>query len=201
MSKKIILSVFIGILFLGLAGILLNGPYFWKVWTNSWSKDDRQHQSTNSTGDISEQRRSEPNTLIVPSLNITAPIVKPQESTEKSYQEALQNGVAHFPGTAEVGEVGNAYIFGHSSDMLLAPGSFKTIFALLPQIEIGAEILVSNNNGEQFRYLVTEKFVVENNQTEVLSQDTNGKQVLTLQTSYPLGTALKRFIVKSELSK
>lgn len=141
----------------------------------------------------------EPNQLIIRSLDIAAPIQFVTEANEKAFQAALINGVVQYPGTAKVGEEGNMYIFGHSSDFAFSKGKYKTIFALLPKIEIGAEILVSDAEGTQYTYKVYDKFIAEKTRTDLLSQDTNHKRILTVQTSYPIGTALQRYIVRAEL--
>ena len=139
------------------------------------------------------------NTLTVPSLGIIVPVVYVGAATEEVFQPALEHGVVHFPHSALAGQVGNVYIFGHSSDYVWSKGKYKNIFALLPKTEIGAEILLTDEKGNLFTYLVTKKFVVAANDVSVLSQATGGKRILTLQTSYPIGTALKRYIVQAEL--
>ncbi len=159
---------------------------------------------------VTEQQRAEhiaetpakldPNTVYIPSLNIKAPIifVDEEKSTEAEFQKALQNGVVHYPKTAGIGEIGNTYIFGHSSDFAFSKGNYKTVFALLPNIQLGAEIMVSNDQGKVFTYKVYDMFVAKKTDIQLLDQNTNGKSILTLQTSYPVGTALKRYIVKAE---
>lgn len=142
-----------------------------------------------------------PNQLQIPSLDITAPIVHITGTDENAFQAGLINGVVLYPGTAEVGTVGNSYIFGHSSDFAFSKGHYKTVFALLPKIELGAEIIVTDGQGNQFKYKVTDKKVVEKTDLSVLSQDTAGKKILSLQTSWPVGTALKRYLVRAELEQ
>ena len=142
---------------------------------------------------------AEPNRLWISSLGITAPIVYVTDATEKTFQAALAGGVVHYPQTAEPGEFGNCYIFGHSSDYVWSHGAFKTVFALLTKIQPGAEILITNKQGQLFTYKVTEAKVVGPNDTQYLSQYGYGKKLLTLQTSYPIGTALKRYIVLAEM--
>ncbi len=138
--------------------------------------------------------------LAIPKLGIDAPVVEPAARSEKAYQQALENGVVHFPGTAMPGQAGNAYFFGHSSDYLWAPGSYKDVFAKLMSVRIGDEIEVTNASGTPFRYVVTGTKVVSPKDLSVLSQGDGVKKMLTLQTSYPLGTALKRFIVTADLA-
>jgi LPXTG-site transpeptidase (sortase) family protein len=139
------------------------------------------------------------NQLTIPTLGIQAPLVYMEGTTEEAFQEALQSGVVHYPGTAEPGQSGNAYYFGHSSDYPWGKGEYKTVFALLPSIKVGDKIAVTNKEGGIFEYVVQETKVVSPDDLSVLSQETDGKKLLSLQTSYPVGTALKRFIVIAEL--
>lgn len=139
------------------------------------------------------------NELSIPSLGITAPVLESSSTSEEEFQKLLRDGVVRYPGTGTVGQVGNVYIFGHSSDYAWSGGDYKTVFALLPDIENGASIDLSDSSGRIYTYLVVKKFVAEKTDTELLSQDTGGKKLLTLQTSYPIGTALKRYIVQAEL--
>ena len=140
-----------------------------------------------------------PHTLFIPSLQISAPIRESKEETETAFQEALQQGVVHYPNTAQPGEIGNMYIFGHSSDYKWSKGHYKTIFAKLPEIIPMSPIYISNADGDVFTYVVQETRIVEANNFSVLAQG-NQKQ-LTLQTSYPVGTARQRFLVIATLSE
>ncbi|MEK7183084.1 MAG: sortase [Patescibacteria group bacterium] len=142
---------------------------------------------------------AEPNTLKIASLAIETPVIYVEDKTESVYQEALRDGVVHYPGTALPGEHGNVYIFGHSSDYVWSPGEYKTVFARLPTIELGAVIEITDAEGKLFHYIVTETKVVGPRDLTVLDQLNYAKQILTLQTSYPLGTALQRYIVVAEL--
>lgn len=141
----------------------------------------------------------EPDLLEIPSLGISAPIVYVDKKDEAVYQAALKRGVVHFPGTALPGELGNAYIFGHSSDYAWNRSPYRAIFALLTEIKTGDEIRASDARGRIFVYRVTGTKVVSPKDLGVLDQQGNSKKILTLQTSYPLGTALRRFIVTAEL--
>ncbi len=145
------------------------------------------------------------NRLIIQRLGIHAPIKTAQninlavsswEDIENQIQDALRDGVVSFPGTANPGERGNAFITGHSSYYPLFPGRYKDIFALLPEIEIG-EIIEVWQNQQKFIYRVSDKREVSPRETSVL--DTTDDSRLTLMTCTPLGTALRRLIVTAEL--
>lgn len=147
------------------------------------------------------------NRLIIPRLGIHAPIKTATginlqfgnwEEIENQIQDALRNGVVSFPGTAQPGEKGNAFITGHSSYYPLFPGRYKDVFALLPKIEIGEEIQVWQGQ-QKFTYQVSDKREVSPTATDVLDETDDSR--LTLMTCVPLGTALRRLIVTAQLEE
>ncbi len=139
------------------------------------------------------------NMLIIERLGIETPIIYVERADEEAFQEGLENGVAHYPGTARIGENGNPYIFGHSSDYIWSRGRYKTILARLPRIKIGEEIIASDHAGKKFVYKVIETKVVSPKELSVLDQRGYQRKLLTVQTSYPVGTALRRFVAIAEL--
>lgn len=177
--------------------VLLNFNYLWANTIFLFRGNKYVYNQGNSNS--IKSNLSEPNQLLIGSLGIKAPIVYIQEKNEKTYQSALMEGVVHFPDTALPGQTGNCYIFGHSSDYIWGKGKYKSIFATLPSIKKGEFIEITDQAGNAFVYEVFDSFVVAANESSVLSQETGGKKLLTLQTSYPIGTALKRFIVQAEL--
>ena len=109
--------------------------------------------------------------------------------------------MVHFPGTAKPGELGNPYIFGHSSDYFWKPGDYKEVFKPLIDIPLETEIRITNSDGELFIYRVIETKIVSPEEVSVLDQYNYERYLLTLQTSWPLGTALKRYIVIAEMDE
>jgi LPXTG-site transpeptidase (sortase) family protein len=195
---KVILTAVI----LGGVYVLMNSDYFWQQANFRLIKPQvEQTQQNRQTGEDQSIKSVQlsANTLSIPSLAINVPILYPNGNTENDFQIALRDGVVHYPGTAAVGQPGNVYIFGHSSDYAWAKGDYKTAFALLPQAKIGADIFLSDTEGRTHRYIVRETFVAAKTDVQLLDQGDRSKSMLTLQTSYPLGTALKRYIVRAEL--
>jgi len=181
------------LIFAGLL-VLANFGYFWQNVHYEMAGVKPVAQPVAATSQLKVQ----PTLLSVPSLGITAPIVYAQEPNETSFQAALLNGVAHYPGTADPGQFGNCYIFGHSSDFIWSKGHYKTVFALLPHIKIGAEITISDSQGQPYVYTVRSTVIASPTELKYLQQDYS-KKVLTLQTSWPVGTALKRYLVLAEI--
>jgi len=145
------------------------------------------------------------NRIIISRLGIHAPIKLTENvdlkkdnwnAIEDQVQNALHDGVVRFPGTAEPGKYGNAFLVGHSSYYPFLPGKYKDIFALLPEIELGDEIEIWQNQ-KKFTFRVSEKKEVKPNNIDVLRQ-TNDQRI-TLMTCTPLGTTLRRLIVTAKL--
>ena len=144
-------------------------------------------------------RLSDPDRLVIPRLGIDAPVIYAAEENEQAFQGALKSGAVHYPGTSGIGEPGNAYIFGHSSDYIWSRGRYKTVFALLPKIQIGELVTVTDREGYLYNYKVIETKVVSPSDVSVLGDYGGARKLLTLQTSYPIGTAWRRFVAVAEL--
>ncbi|HYE22812.1 MAG TPA: sortase [Verrucomicrobiae bacterium] len=178
--------------------VAINFPYFLHQIKYFFRKPPMVFQDPNS---FAAQEKIEPNTLIINSLGIKFPVVYVDEINEDVFQDALQYGVVHYPDTALPGQFGNVYIFGHSSDYAWARGNYKTAFTLLPRIQKGTQIMISDSEGKPYIYKVIETKVVKPTDLSVLDQQNNSKKLLSLQTSYPLGTAISRFIVVAEIEE
>lgn len=131
--------------------------------------------------------------LVIPKINVNAPILTSNSIEESVIQSELKNGVVKYANTANPGEVGNTFIVGHSSGYLWDKSQFKYVFVLLDKMEIGDKAKVYNS-GKKYVYEVTEKKVVEPKDTTVLAK--TDEPYLTLMTCYPPGTTSKRLIVR-----
>lgn len=200
--KKALLPLVVFFAAILLAILAMNAPY---VWTRvKYAASTPDPKAVLKSISITEQADStkgywQPNTLAIPSLGVVAPIQYGTKRSEDAFQELLREGVVHYPGTAMPGAVGNMFIFGHSSDYAWSKGNYKTVLALLPKLEKGSEIKVVDADGYIYTYIAKEFHVVAPTEVQWLSQDTGGKKLLTVQTSYPIGTALKRYLVIAEL--
>lgn len=198
-SLLILATFFLAVL---LAIFAINAPYFWTRLKYAAHTPNPKSVLQSISRDIPTDTTKgawQPNTLAIPSLGITAPIQYATERDEPTFQKLLKAGVVHYPGTALPGKVGNMFIFGHSSDYAWSGGNYKTVLALLPKLKPGEEIKVVDRDGYIYTYIAKNTVVVAPTDVQWLSQDTSGKRLLTVQTSYPIGTALKRYLVIAEL--
>ncbi len=141
------------------------------------------------------------NRIVIPAIGKNIPIKsistrhllnEDWKALEDEIQEALKEGVVHYPGTADPGDVGNSFITGHSSYYLWDPGRYKDVFALLHNVEVGDEITVFFEQ-ERHNYIVEEKKIVSPEDVDVLKQTEDRR--LTLMTCTPIGTNINRLII------
>lgn len=125
-----------------------------------------------------------------------APITANVDSnSEKTYQDALSHGLAHFKGSNLPGGNGNVLIYGHSAAGDYAeknPKDIVTAFTRLFKLNIGDKISIKFEDDE---YNYTIKKIKEINPEEVDVFNNSGGKTLTLMTCSPPGLSSKRLIV------
>lgn len=135
--------------------------------------------------------------VAIEKINVNAPIVAEVDTTDRAaYMEALRRGVAHAKDTATPDQVGNVYLFAHSTLNFWEYGEYATVFTLLHQVEPGDRIVLFYRGG-RFDYRVTEKEIVPGFDLTPLKRESS-RQVLTIQTCDPPGTTLRRLIITAE---
>lgn len=142
--------------------------------------------------DLSNLKRPEEFYISIPKIEIKNAKVA-VDSTR------FQNQLAHFPGTAIPGQVGNSFITGHSVLPQFAdPKNYLGIFTELSKLEVGDDIEVEMN-GKTLNYVVQYSKVVDPKDTSVLLPISQTGKNLTLMSCVPPGTSLKRLVVISSL--
>lgn len=136
--------------------------------------------------------------IVIPKINVNTPVVADVNPADKAaYMDALNYGAAHALGTAKPGQVGNAYVFAHSTADLFNIERYAAVFTLLNKLENGDRITTFYNN-IRYDYRVTRKYIVDFSDVSPLTA-TYDKPVLTLQTCDPPGTEFQRLIITADL--
>lgn len=205
-SKKSVKSYILTVALIIIVGVV--GYFIFTSWQNrseviNTSNVNASHLPTSGDREIKKPTLAtgQADYLWIPDREIEAPVIYVDEVSEEVFQEALARGVVHYPNTALPGELGNPYIFGHSSDYFWKPGDYKTIFAPLVDIPLDTEVRITDHQGELFIFKVIETKIVGPKEVSVLDQQNYERKLVTLQASYPIGTALKRYIVIAELDE
>jgi len=139
------------------------------------------------------EERPEEFYISIPKLNVKNATVK------VDYLNFYEN-LSHFPGTALPGEVGNAFITGHSVlPQFTDPENYRTIFSKLPELEVG-DVINIESEGASYKYIVQYKKIVSPKDISVLKPISKGAKNLTLMTCVPPGTSIKRMVVVAALA-
>jgi LPXTG-site transpeptidase (sortase) family protein len=144
--------------------------------------------------------------IVIPKIGKNIPLVNVEHhdasnSSEwhKIFMQELEKGIIKYPGSADPGQKGNSFIFGHSSNYPWAKGEYNDVFALLNELDNGDEIIVYFEQ-KKFVYVVKDKKIVKPGHVSSLG-GTNDMSQLTLMTCWPLGTTLNRLLVITELKE
>lgn len=146
----------------------------------------------------SAEPTEDPNQPTMDTFSVSVPTLGIDKATAKVNGEDLNQSLVHYPGSALPGEPGSVVIFGHSTlPSLYNPTNYKTIFATLPTISVGADVFVTADN-ITYTYRVSKMYTVNPKDVWALRQDYSHK-TLKLVTCVPPGTTLKRLIVEANL--
>jgi LPXTG-site transpeptidase (sortase) family protein len=137
--------------------------------------------------------------VIIPKINVEIPLVGFDLTTtnEADVENALNDGVTHYPTTVLPGQKGNAAFFGHSSNNIFNPGKYKFAFALLHDIVPGDTFYITYE-GKVYAYQVYDKKIVPPSDVAVLNNVPDKVATATLITCDPPGTSLNRLVVWGE---
>ena len=116
---------------------------------------------------------------------------------EEFIQKGLQDGAVVHPISREPGTFGNFFVTGHSSYYAWDPGRYKETFALLHEVKAG-DIVTVYWEGQEYRYKLYDKRIIEPTETSVLNQP-NNHSIITLMTCTPIGSNKQRLILVGEL--
>lgn len=139
--------------------------------------------------------------LVIPKLNTAAPIISGVNPADpEEYLKSLRKGVAHANGTPHPDQIGNFFLFAHSTDAFWNVGKYNAVFFLIGHLKNDDEIDIYYK-GRLYKYYVYDKKIVDASDIKYLGTLREGEKTLTLQTCYPPGTTIKRLVVLAKEDK
>lgn len=121
--------------------------------------------------------------IVISEVGIKAPIL---EGTDN---KVLSKSAGHFKGTGDIG-IGNYCVAGHSSII------YDEYFNNLKNVDLGMEISLYDNKNHMYSYIISDKFLVNPNESWVLN-DFNDNRI-TIITCTDDGS--QRLVVVGKLS-
>ncbi len=135
--------------------------------------------------------------LTIPKLGIEEALVQTNAASLSP-----DDYIGHYPGSALPGEVGNAYLYGHSVlPFFYNPKNYKTIFSTLNELNPGDSFSVKYNN-KNYSYKVDSVNVLKVEDVHPLASvkpSYLNKSTLVLMTCWPPGTKSKRLEVTATM--
>jgi len=139
------------------------------------------------------------NTLEIPKINISVPIIFSASSDRDALTKDLDKGVVFYPGSVYPGQVGRMIILGHSAPLGWPKIKHDWVFTDLDKLIVGDKIMIDVNN-QQYTYIVKQKTIIERG-ADVPSYDlASSTNVLTLISCWPPGKDYQRIAVTTELA-
>lgn len=188
-ARNIFKTLGLFILIFTISFIVLNFPALWIRFVYA-SSSNHPVPIAIPVDPIVTMMQAKTNEIYIPKINVSAPVI--WNVPENNQMPSLENGVAQYSGTALPGQIGNVFIYGHSSYYWWDKGGYKEIFALLDQLQTSDKIYI-NYESKVYVYVVTAQKVVSPKDTNVLNPTST--PTLSLMTCVPVGTSLNRLVV------
>ncbi len=154
-------------------------------------------ENENQIIDISSERYTRPNQIIIDKIDVNSIINQPQNPDVDILDQALQSGAVHYPGSGSI-ERGNMFIFGHSTNWQIVQNEAYKTFNNLNKLQTGDEIKIIAN-GETYLYKVSSVNLVDENNALVTFD--SSKRKLTISTCDTFGRKQDRWVVEAVFDK
>lgn len=173
----------------------------YKVISNTMSRflvflDNKQilASGVSATTDLNKE-----DSLEVPKIRVSAPLVIARDSSQENLDKALDRGVVIFPNSALPNEAGQTIILGHSAPPNWPKINYDGIFSQINELEEKDEIILYFNN-QKYTYSVIQKTILEKGEEISDDSETSGNTLLLI-SCWPPGKNIKRIIIESTLIK
>jgi len=135
------------------------------------------------------------NSIEIPKLGISAPLVVQENATKADFLKLLNQGVVYFPSSVLPGEPGQTIILGHSAPTGWPKIRYDWVFSKISELTQGDEIFVYFNH-KKYIYHVTGQVFLERGE-ELSHPLTNSENMLILISCWPPGKDLRRIAVEA----
>lgn len=136
-------------------------------------------------------------TLLIPKIQVQAPIIFRVGNKLADIAEALKKGVVYYPQSVLPGEKGKVIILGHSAPSGWPKINYYHVFNELNELKEGDEIFIYFQNRE-YRYRVIQKFFVKPGAKLDSFLTNSEKYVLILLSCWPPGQREQRIVIEAQ---
>lgn len=154
--------------------------------------------STNSIDPGVVRGFSPNNSLSIPIINVSTPVVLGESTNNTILQANLDKGAVYYPGSVTPGTNGQIVILGHSAPPNWPLIKHDYIFSDIGKLKLEDKIFL-NFNDKQYTYKVIDRKIIEQGQDSGLGQLAKNHNILTLISCWPPGKNLQRIAVSAIL--
>ncbi len=141
------------------------------------------------------QGDSTPVRIIIERIGVDTPIVIPESRDIDDLNTALLSGVVRYPGSGDLDDVSNMFLFGHSTGFRVVQNDAFKAFNGLKDVQENDLIRVQSKTKE-YVYRVTKLSLVDAEEALVTFSQTSKK--LTLSTCNVFGQKQERYVVEAD---
>lgn len=138
---------------------------------------------------------SRPVRIVIDAIGLDDAINTPASTDVETLDQALLNGVVHYPGSANLADSGNVFLFGHSTGFRVVQNQAFKAFNDLKHLKENDLVRVQSTSRE-YVYRVTSVSLVNTDDAFVDLSHTG--HTLTLATCNVFGAKEERYVVKAE---
>lgn len=135
----------------------------------------------------------------IPLVDIKNRTVSWQSELNDIFMSELEKWVVRYPGSVKPWEIGNSFIFWHSSNFPWIKWDYNDVFSLLNNVTNNDEIIIYYNQ-KKYTYTIKEKSVISPWNVSIFKWNKDKAQVM-IMTCWPIWTTLNRLVVTWELKK
>ncbi|MCR4275054.1 MAG: sortase [Candidatus Campbellbacteria bacterium] len=141
------------------------------------------------------QEDSAPVRIIIERIGVDTLIVNPESRDIEILDTALLSGAVRYPGSGDLEDVSNIFLFGHSTGFRVVQNQAFKAFSGLKDAREGDLVRVQSKTKE-YVYRVTKVSLV--NEDEVRVNFSSTRKKLTLSTCNSFGQKEERYVVESD---
>lgn len=172
--------------------------YFYPNHSQSLSNNMATSTASTNTPEVKSTYTDKQNTIEIPKINISAPIIFSQSTDKNALMKDLDRGVIYYPGSVYPGQIGQIIILGHSAPAGWPKIKYEWVFSDLNSLAVGDKILIDLNN-KQYTYIVRQKTIIARGADVPTYSSATSNSFLTLISCWPPGKDYQRIAVQAEL--
>lgn len=165
---------------------------------NAYFYPNHAQPTVSSTTTVMTTYTDKQNTLEIPALSISVPIIFSTSSNTDSVMKDLDLGVVYYPGSVYPGQQGQIVILGHSAPTGWPKVKHDWVFSDLENLKVGDKIYIDLNN-KQYTYTVIQTDIVKKGADVPVVDAVGNNNVLTLISCWPPGKDYQRIAVSARL--